>query len=91
MSRSVIPPGKAGLIVLAAAVVPIVLKKMKPVTRAVGKGLANMGEMLVKSAEEPQDEVKKETAAPPKSASAKRPRPSQRKTQTRKPKADDPK
>ncbi|HMS54800.1 MAG TPA: hypothetical protein PKA27_05325 [Fimbriimonadaceae bacterium] len=67
MSKSVIPPGKAGLVVLAAALTPIVLRKMRPVTRAVGKGLAKVGDMLIKTAEEPHDPVKTESVdVPPK-------------------------
>jgi Sec-independent protein translocase protein TatA len=67
--RTAIPPGKAGLVVLAAALVPIALKKMKPLTRAVGKGMSRFGEMLLKSAEEPHEGPKTEQVAePPKKA-----------------------
>lgn len=73
MSRSVIPPGKAGLVVLAAALTPIVLRKMRPVTRAVGKGLSKFGDMLIKTAEEPHDPVKTESVETPAKSAPKQP------------------
>lgn len=39
-----IPPGKAGLIVLAVAFAPLVLGAAKPAMRAVGRGIRKFGE-----------------------------------------------
>lgn len=60
VGRSVIPPGKAGVVILAAALVPVVLRKLKPVAKAVGQGISKVGETMVKLAEEPHDPVKTE-------------------------------
>lgn len=48
----VIPPGRAGVIMLAVAFAPLVLRKLKPVTRAVGEGLVKAGETLRRIAED---------------------------------------
>ena len=58
--RSSIPPGKAGLIVLAVATLPILLRKCKPLVKVVGSGLTKFGEAMTKAAEEPMDHVKTE-------------------------------
>ncbi len=58
--RSSIPPGKAGLVVLAVATLPILLKKCKPLVKVVGSGLTKFGEAMTKAAEEPMDPVKTE-------------------------------
>lgn len=63
--RPVIPPGKAGAIILAAALAPVVLRKLKPLARAIGKGFSKVGESVIRMAEEPHDEVKTEKAAEP--------------------------
>jgi|SRR5947209_15714739 len=52
MGRVVIPPGRAGLIVLAVAAVPIVVKKFKPVVRWTGKKLSEAGARVTKMADE---------------------------------------
>jgi hypothetical protein len=70
MSR-LLPPGRAGLIILAAAVTPIVLKKCKRLTQSLGKGVARFGEKLQEYAAEgtsppadtPNADVKAETKA----------------------------
>lgn len=51
MSRGPIP-GRAGLIVLAAAAVPIVISAAKPLAKAIGRGLSKIGEKLQAAAEE---------------------------------------
>lgn len=48
----VIPPGRAGLIVLAVAMVPIVVKKFKPIVRWTGKKLTEAGQRVTKMADE---------------------------------------
>jgi hypothetical protein len=45
MSR-IIPPGRAGLIVLAAVITPVVLKKCRRITKRVGEGMMQVGEKL---------------------------------------------
>jgi hypothetical protein len=40
----VIPPGKAGLVMLAVAFVPVAIKACKPLVRAIGRGLKKAGE-----------------------------------------------
>ena len=52
MGRVVIPPGRAGLIVLAVAAVPIVIKKFKPVVRWTGRKLSEAGARVTKMADE---------------------------------------
>lgn len=49
----VIPPGRAGLFLLAAALVPVALKEAKPLVRAVGRGFRRLGDMFDKMADEP--------------------------------------
>lgn len=78
--RPIIPPGKAGLVVLAAALAPVVLRKFKPFAAAVGKGLSKMGDQMVKMAEAPHDPVKTEKAEAPKEASAPRPKPASKRS-----------
>jgi hypothetical protein len=41
-----IPPGRAGLIVLAIAFAPLVLSASKPLVRAAGRGLRKLGEAV---------------------------------------------
>jgi hypothetical protein len=48
----VVPPGAAGLVVLAVAAVPIVVKHFRPIIRRVGKGLVRAGERVQKMADE---------------------------------------
>ena len=61
MRRGAIPPGKAGLVVLAAAAIPVVIGAAKPLARAVGRGLSKIGEKLQEAAAE----AKKSNGAPP--------------------------
>jgi hypothetical protein len=66
--RGVIPPGKAGLVILAAAVVPVVVKNFRPFAKTVGQGFVAMGEKIKeaakgKSQEEVQEEFMQEAAA----------------------------
>lgn len=60
-----IPPGRGGLIILAAACVPIVIKKFKPIVRFVGKKLTEVGDKVQRIAEEVDayDKKKAEEAA----------------------------
>lgn len=51
MSRGPIP-GRAGLIVLAAAAVPIVISAAKPLAKAIGRGLSKIGDKLQEAADE---------------------------------------
>lgn len=48
----VIPPGKAGLIVIAAAMVPIAIRKFPSVVRWVGKKLEKTGARIAGTADE---------------------------------------
>ncbi|MEQ1823366.1 MAG: hypothetical protein ABL949_12730 [Fimbriimonadaceae bacterium] len=41
-----IPPGRAGLVVLAIAFAPLVLGAAKPLVRAAGRGLRKLGESV---------------------------------------------
>jgi len=52
MGRVVIPPGRAGLIVLAVAAVPIVVKKFRPIVRWTGKKLSEAGARVTQMADE---------------------------------------
>ncbi|HRI45104.1 MAG TPA: hypothetical protein PLL78_07950 [Fimbriimonadaceae bacterium] len=65
MSRGPIP-GRAGLIVLAAAAVPIVISAAKPLAKAIGRGLSKIGEKLQEAADEAKP--KSETTAQAKPA-----------------------
>jgi len=58
--RGPIPPGKAGLIMLAAAAIPVAIAAFKPLARALGKGLVSAGEALKDAAKE---ETKTATAS----------------------------
>lgn len=62
-------PGRAGIIMLAAAAVPVIITACKPLAKAVGKGLIAAGEALKKAGEETV-EPKKETVASKPSTSA---------------------
>lgn len=59
-----IPPGRAGLIVLAVALVPVALAKVKPLAKKLGEELIKIGENLKGSAAEVVE-------APPKAEPAK--------------------
>ncbi len=50
----IVPPGKAGLLMLAAALVPIVLKEAKPLVRAAGRGLRHLGDAIMRIADSSQ-------------------------------------
>ena len=58
--RTVIPPGRAGLIVLAAALVPVAVKKFRPMVRAVGNGLVNAGKTFQKIADDAERDAQAE-------------------------------
>ncbi|MCB8933544.1 MAG: hypothetical protein M9921_14820 [Fimbriimonadaceae bacterium] len=83
MRRGVIPPGKAGLLVLAAAMVPIVLGKAKPWAKKFGQGLVKLGEKLQEGAEEAAAEVQPEAAAPKAEAKPTPPKPAAAKATAR--------
>lgn len=63
-ARGSYPPGRAGLIIAAAALVPVVLRKAKPITRAVGNSLIWAGKVINELAEEPKGTAK--AGEPPK-------------------------
>lgn len=69
-----IPPGKAGLVMLAVAFAPLALAACKPLARGLGKFLKKAGEMAERVADssqiDAQEEVKTETVAEPKKAAA---------------------
>lgn len=46
--RPIVPPGKAGLFVIAVATVPLILSKCKPFAKRVGSKLVEWGEKLQK-------------------------------------------
>ena len=52
MSRGVVPPGKAGLLIVAAVIVPAAAKKLKPLAKWTGKSLVKVGEFVQKLADE---------------------------------------
>ncbi len=60
-------PGKAGLIMLAAAAVPLIVTAFKPLAKAMGKGLIAAGEALKQAGEE--EEAPSKSTAPPKAES----------------------
>ncbi|HVL39244.1 MAG TPA: hypothetical protein VM328_07620 [Fimbriimonadaceae bacterium] len=55
MRRTPIPPGAVGIVIVAAAAAPALLRKMKPLARSLGKGFRNFGQKLEEAAEEPHD------------------------------------
>ena len=61
MSRSIVPPGKAGLILIFALATPIVLATCRPLTRRIGEEMKKIGEKLQEFADEGTD---KPDAAP---------------------------
>ena len=69
--RGAIPPGKLGLVVLAAALAPIFIRKCKPLVKGVADGLVKAGERLRNSVAEPNEaaEATKATAASAKKSS----------------------
>lgn len=64
MRRGVIPPGRAGLLILVAALVPVVLGKAKPWAKKVGQGLVKLGEKIQEGVEEAVVEAKAAKPAP---------------------------
>ena len=50
-NRSNIPSGGAGLLLIAIALAPAVIKKCKPAVKAVGEALVKAGTAVQKSAE----------------------------------------
>lgn len=86
MRRGVIPPGRAGLLILVAALVPVVLGRAKPWARKVGQGLVKLGEKIQEGVEEAVVESKAAKPAPkaaakpaPPKTSAAKPKPAARK------------
>lgn len=67
----IVPPGKAGLIMLAAALVPVAAKQAKPLVRAVGRGIRKVGEAIERIVDssqidaEPEPQVVNEPAPEP--------------------------
>lgn len=53
--RGAIPPGKLGLVVLAAALVPIFIRKCKPFVRDLADGMVKAGEKLRETVADPAD------------------------------------
>lgn len=58
----VIPPGKAGVIVMAAALVPIALKNFRPLVKRFGKGVVRVGKTIQRIADEPKGYERNPTA-----------------------------
>ena len=52
--RGVIPPGTAGLIIIAACAIPAVFDFAKPYAKKVAKGFVDLGDSIRKFAEEPE-------------------------------------
>lgn len=52
--RPIIPGGRAGLLMLAAASIPLVLSKCKPAAKWLGEKMVEWGEQLRKDAESPE-------------------------------------
>lgn len=57
----VIPPGKAGLIMIAVALAPIAWKACKPLVRAVGRGLKEAGKVAERIVDHSQISTKEES------------------------------
>ncbi|MBI1757329.1 MAG: hypothetical protein HYR64_09515 [Fimbriimonas ginsengisoli] len=55
--RGIVPPGRLGLLLIAAAMVPVVLARCKPFAKKVGEALVKAGEKLKETAEEPTKPV----------------------------------
>jgi hypothetical protein len=51
--RPPIPSGRVGWVVVAAAVLPVVIRAAKPIVRRVGDGLVSLGEKLRREADPP--------------------------------------
>ena len=52
--RPIIPPGKAGVLVLAAATVPLLISRCKPFAKKMGEKMVEWGEKLQKEALKPE-------------------------------------
>lgn len=52
----ILPPGRAGLIVIAAVVGSVILQRSKPLARKLGEGLEHLGRKLQAEAAEPASE-----------------------------------
>jgi len=50
-NRAPIPTGGAGLLLIAIAVAPLVIKKCKPAVKAVGEALVKAGNAVQKAAD----------------------------------------
>ena len=65
-----VPPGRLGLVILAAALVPIAIKKWPKVVRAVGREVAKAGEGIQKLADEVENYKNGKQEAAEKAAAA---------------------
>ncbi len=79
-ARGSIPFGRAGVIVMAAALIPVVIKKASPFAKLIGNGFITIGKVINEMADAPEsgtaakaappkEEVKETTATSSKSAS----------------------
>lgn len=62
-SRPFIPGGRGGLLVLAAAAVPLVLSRCKPLAKKVGEKMVQWGEKIQKDADRPDSTTVEETSS----------------------------
>ncbi|HRF59479.1 MAG TPA: hypothetical protein PLH94_06130 [Fimbriimonadaceae bacterium] len=51
MKRGPVPPNRTGLIMLAAAAIPVVVQAARPIAKAVGRGLIRAGQYLREAAD----------------------------------------
>lgn len=59
----VIPPGRAGLLVVAAVIAGVVLQKSKPLMRKFGEQIEDLGRKLKDSADQPEAGEKSTTVS----------------------------
>ncbi len=64
-----IPPGRAGLIMLAASLIPLGVVRYRPVVRTVGRRLQRWGRTLERMAQEAKPKPTAEPMATPESPS----------------------
>ena len=64
-SRPLIPGGRTGLFVLAAAAVPIVLSRCKPFAKKLGAKMVEWGERINKEADRPDSATSEKTSSNP--------------------------
>lgn len=68
----IIPPGKAGLIMLAAALVPVVVAAIKPHAKKLFKTAGDAAERVMDSSEIAEEEVQAEEPEPKKAKKGKK-------------------